>query len=224
MATYTWTGSGNWGTTTNWTPNGTPLATDTVLFSSANNANCIVAANANAQILNFQDYQGTVTINTNTVPFPTLSPFLLTVAGNLTLSTSPSFQITTDANGLGSLVISANSIVTSNGRTIGAFLRLSTINTTIQLADAMILSRGLVVFGTPSGFINLISSTPTVQRSLTLVNNGTTDQYIDYLNVTDINGSAGLTAWTYKGNAPVNSQNWFVMSTQPPPVSRISFG
>lgn len=224
MATYTWTGSGNWGTTTNWTPNGTPLATDTVLFSSANNNNCIVAANANAQILNFQDYQGTVTINTNTVPFPTLSPFLLTVAGNLTLSTSPSFQITTDANGLGTLVISANSVITSNGRTIGATLRFSTINTTIQLADAMVLSRGLAAFGTPSGFINLISSSPGVQRSLTLVNNGVTDQDIDYLNVTDIDGSAGLTAWTYKGNAPVNSQNWIVMSTQPPTVSGVSIG
>ena len=227
MATYTWNppgpGPGNWGTTTNWTPNGTPTNVDTVLFSSANNVNCIVAANANAQILNFQDYAGTVTINTNTVPFPTLTPFTLTVAGNVTLSTNSSFQLTTDANLLGTLVISANSIVTSNGRTIGAALRFTTVNTTIQLADAMILSRALVAFGTPSGFINLISSTPTVQRSLTLVNNGTTDQYVDYLNVTDIDGSGGSTIWTYKGNPPVNSQNWFVMTTQPPPVSRISF-
>jgi hypothetical protein len=224
MAVKTWIGTGAWATGTNWSPAGAPAAGDEVFFSSANNSPCTVAANTNALLsLNFQDYAGTVTINTNTVPFPNLTPFILTVAGNVTLSTNSSFQLTTDANLLGTLAISASSIVTSNGRTIGAALRFTTVNTTIQLADAMILSRALVAFGTPSGFINLISSTPTVQRSLTLVNNGTTDQYVDYLNVTDINGSGGATIWTYKGNPPVNSQNWFVMTTQPPPVSRISF-
>lgn len=212
MATYTWTGSGNWGITTNWTPNGTPTNLDTVLFSSGNNNNCIVAANANAQILNMQDYQGTITINTG---------IGLTVAGNISLSTAsvpPASQ--TCIVGPGNLNVSANSIITSNGKIINAVLRFITISTTIQLADAMILSRGLTSLGTPSGSINLISSTPTVQRSLTLVNNGVTDQDIDYLNVTDINGSTGLTAWTYKGTVS-NSQNWYVMSTQPPTVSGV---
>lgn len=223
MAIKTWVGTGAWATSGNWSPSGAPAAGDEVLFSSANNNSCTVAASTNALLsLNFQDYAGTITINTNTLTIPA-SPFLLTVAGNVTLSTNLSFQIKSDANGLGTLVVSANSLVTSNGRTIDAILRFSTINTTIQLADAMILSRGLTALGTPSGFINLISSSAGVQRSLTLVNNGVTDQDIDYLNVTDINGSAGLTAWTYKGNTPVNSSNWYVMATQPPTVSRVSF-
>lgn len=218
MATYTWTGTGNWGTTTNWTPNGTPLATDTVLFSSANNNNCTVAANANAQILNLQDYRGQITIN-NLVS--------LTVAGNISLSTAPTTGPTpapqNSITGVGTLNVSANSLITSNGKTIDSILRFSTINTTIQLADAMILTRGLTSAGTPVGSIALISSTPTVQRSLTLTNNGVTTQDIDYLNVTDINGSAGLTVWTYKGTVS-NSQNWLVMSTQPPGVSSVSVG
>lgn len=215
MATYTWTGTGNWGTATNWTPNGTPLATDTVLFSSANNNNCTVAANANAQILNLQNYQGSITIN---------ATFALTVAGNISLSTAtvpPGQQV--GILGPGNLNVSANSVITSNGKTIDAVLRFITINTTIQLADAMILSRGLTALGTPAGSIALISSTPTVQRSLTLLNNLVTDQDIDYLNVTDIDGSQGLTVWTYKGTVS-NSQNWYTMLTQPPPISSVSIG
>ena len=225
MATYTWTppgpGAGNWGTTTNWTPNGTPTNVDTVLFSSANNVNCIVAANANAQSVNFQNYAGTITINTNTGTVPA-SAYNLTVAGNVTLSTSGSFQINSDANGLGTLSISANSVITSNGRTINCIFSLSTINTTIQLADAMVLSRAFTAYGTPAGFIALSSNVPGTRRSLTLLNNGTSYQYVDYLNVTDIDSSAACTLWTYKGNAPSNSLNWFVMTTQPPPVSSIS--
>lgn len=215
MATYTWTGSGNWGTTTNWTPNGTPLITDTVLFSSANNNNCTVAAAANAQILNLQDYRGAITIN---------SPQTLTVAGNITLSNAtvpPGQQV--GIVGPGNLAVSANSTITSNGKTIDALLRFVTVGTTIQLADAMILTRGLICFGTPLGSMNLISSTPGVQRSLIFTNNGITAQEIDYLNVTDIDGSLGLTVWTYKGIV-TNCSNWFVMTTQSSTVSNTSIG
>jgi hypothetical protein len=220
MAIYTWNppAPGNWGTNTNWTPNGIPTNLDTVLFSSANNNNCIVAANANAQILNFQDYAGTVTINTNTVPIPTLTPFLLTVAGNLTLSTNPSFQIIPDANGRGTLVISANSTITSNGRTIDTTLRFSTINTTILLADTLTLSKGLTIQGTPSGNINLGSTVPNTQRALNLLNNGISDQDIDYAVVSDINGNGGLTIWNYSGTI-TNCNNWVIMTTQAVPIS-----
>jgi hypothetical protein len=211
MATYTWTATapGNWGTTTNWTPNGTPTAADTVLFNSANNGDCTVAANATAQTLDFQDYVGVVTIN---------GSFTLTVAGNLGLSVNSAFTIKPDVTGLGTLVISANSVIRSRGRTIQTILRFSTINTTIQLADAMILSRGLTIQGTPSGFINLGSSAPGVQRSLTLLNNGITDQDIDYANVSDINGNLGLTVWNYSGLIS-SCNNWIIMTKQAVPVS-----
>lgn len=220
MATYTWNppAPGNWGTSTNWTPNGVPTNVDTVLFSSANNNDCIVAANANAQTLDFQDYAGTLTINTNTVPIPQLNPFTLTVAGNVTLSTNAAFQLKPDANNLGTLVISANSVITSNGRTIDTILRFSTINTTILLADTLTLSRGLTIQGTPSGNINLGSTVPNTQRSLILLNNGISDQDIDYAAVSDINGNAGLTIWNYSGTI-TNCNNWIIMTKQAVPVS-----
>jgi hypothetical protein len=222
MATYTWNPPGplpgNWGTNTNWTPNGIPTNLDTVLFNNTNNVECIVAANANAQTLDFGNYAGTLTINTNTVPIPTLTPFLLTVAGNLTLSTDLAFQLKPDANGRGTLVISANSTITSNGRTIDTTLRFSTINTTILLADTLTLGKGLTIQGTPSGNINLGSTVPGTQRALNLLNNGISDQDIDYAVVSDINGNAGLTIWNYSGTI-TNCNNWIIMTTQAVPIS-----
>jgi hypothetical protein len=221
MPTYTWNpplpGPANWGTSTNWTPNGVPTNLDPVLFNNTNNVECIVAANANAQSLDFGNYAGTLTINTNTVPIPP-APFLLTVAGNVTLSTNPAFQLKPDANGLGTLVISANSTITSNGRTIDTTLRFSTINTTILLADTLTLSKGLTIQGTPSGNINLGSTVPTTQRSLILLNNGISDQDIDYAVVSDINGNGGLTIWNYSGTI-TNCNNWVIMTTQAVPIS-----
>lgn len=206
MAIKIWTVAGNWATGGNWSPAGVPGVADDVVFNATSPA-CTVAANTVAPLsMTCTGYFNTLTINAN-----------LVIAGNVTLSSN----MTT--TGTGNLDISANSTIVSAGHTLGVNLRFTTISTTIQLADAMNLTKGLTALGTPLASINLISSTPTVQRSLTLVNNGTTDQDIDYLNVTDINGSAGLTVWTYKGTVN-NSQNWYVMSTQPPPVSRISMG
>jgi hypothetical protein len=209
MAIKTWISNvaSTWATAASWSPAGVPAAGDEAVFTAINSGQCTVGAATNTLLsLVTTGYTGNLIVNAR-----------LTVGGNMTLSASNNISGTSD------ITISTNSIIISAGATIGCILRFSTINTTIQLADAMILSRGLTVFGTPSGFINLISSIPTIQRSLTLVNNGTSTQYIDYLNVTDIDGSGGATIWTYKGNPPVNSQNWFVMTTQPPPVSRISF-
>jgi hypothetical protein len=208
MATKTWISNvaSTWSTAASWA-GGVPVAGDDVVFTGANNGQCTITL-ATATILSLvtTGYAGNLIVNTR-----------LTVGGNIILSSSNNISGTSD------ITVTTNSTITSAGATIGCTLRFATISTTIQLADSMNLTKGLTALGTPLGSINLISSTPTVQRSLTLVNNGTTDQDIDYLNVTDINGSAGLTVWTYKGTVS-NSQNWYVMSTQPPPVSRISMG
>ena len=206
MATKTWISAvaSTWATAASWSPAGVPAAGDDVIFNGTNTGQCTVGAATNTLLsLTTTGYTGNLIVNAR-----------LSVGGNIILSSSNSITGTSD------ITVTTNSIITSAGATIGCTLRFATINTTIQLADAMILTRGLTALGTPSGSINLISSTPTVQRSLTLVNNGVTDQDIDYLNVTDINGSAGLTAWTYKGTVS-NSQNWYVMSTQPPTVSGV---
>jgi|694.fasta_scaffold107542_4 hypothetical protein len=202
----TWTVAGNWATGTNWSPVGVPGVADDVVFNASSPA-CTVAANTVAPLsMDCTGYLNTLTINAN-----------LVIGGNVTLSS------TMTTLGTGNLDISANALLTAAGHTLAVNLRFVTINTTIQIADTWILSRGLTSQGTPSGSIIMRSSTPTVQRTFTLVNNGVTNQDIDYLNVTDINGSAGLTVWTYKGTVS-NCQNWFVMSTQPPPISRVSIG
>jgi len=206
MAIKTWTVAGNWATGANWSPVGVPGVADDVVFNASSPA-CTVGANTVAPLsMDCTGYANTLTINAN-----------LVIAGNVTLSS------TMTTTGTGNLDISANALLTAAGHTLGVNLRFTTINTTIQIADTWILSRGLTAQGTPLGSIIMRSSTPTVQRTFTLVNNGVTNQDIDYLNVTDINGSAGLTVWTYKGTVS-NCQNWFVMSTQPPPVSSVSMG
>ena len=208
MATKTWiaTTASTWATAASWSPAGVPAAGDDVVFTGTNNGQCTVGAATNTLLsLVTTGYTGNLIVNAR-----------LTVGGNITLSASNNISGTSD------ITITTNSIITSAGATIGCTLRFSTINTTIQLADAMILSKGLTALGTPSGFINLTSSSVGVQRSLTLLNNGITEQDIDYLNVTDINGSAGLTAWTYKATV-TTSNNWYVMTTQPPTVSSVTF-
>lgn len=204
MAIKTWTVAGNWATGGNWSPVGVPGVADDVVFNASSPA-CTVAANTVApRSMDCTGYLNTLTINAN-----------LVIAGNVTLSS------TMTTVGTGNLDISANALLTAAGHTLAVNLRFTTINTTIQIADTWILSKGLISQGTPSGSIIMRSSAPGTQRTFKLVNNGVTDQDIDYLNVTDIDGSTGLTAWTYNGTV-TTSPNWYVMSTQPPPVSSIS--
>jgi hypothetical protein len=209
MATKTWISnvSSTWATAGSWSPAGVPAAGDDVVFTGTNNGQCTVGAATNTLLsLVTTGYTGNLIVNAR-----------LTVGGNVTLSASNNISGTSD------ITISTNSTIISAGATIGCILRLGTINTTIQLADAMILTAGFTALGTPAGSIALISNVPLTQRSLTLVNNGTSTQYVDYLNVTDIDSSAACTLWTYKGTV-TNCNNWFVMPTQPPTVSRVSFG
>ena len=208
MATKTWISNvaSTWNTAASWA-GGVPVAGDDVVFTGTNNGQCTITV-ATATILSLvtTGYAGNLIVNTR-----------LTVGGNMILSASNNISGTSD------ITISTNSTIISAGATIGCILRFGTINTTIQLADAMILTAGLTAFGTPAGSIALRSSVPGTQRSLTLVNNGTSYQYIDYLNVTDLDSSAACTIWTYKGTI-TNCNNWFLMPSQPPTISGISFG
>ena len=216
MPTKTWiapTGSSStWSTAASWSPAAVPIAGDDVVFTGTNNGQCTVTlATANILSLTTTGYTGNLIVNAR-----------LTVAGSMILSASNNISGSSD------ITISTNSLITSAGAIIGCILRFSTINTTIQLTDDMILSRGLTALGTPAGSIVLRSNVPATQRRLTLVNNGNTTQYIDYLNLTDINSIGlspygGCTLWTYKGTVS-NCQNWFVMATQPPGVSGVSIG
>ena len=219
MALVTWTGtvSTTWNVAGNWDTGIVPVNGDSVRFIAANPNPCIVTANTNTLLdINFTNYPGTITINDG---------FNLIVAGNILLSTSSAFIITTPATG--TLTMSANGTLTTHGRTIDCILKL--INATgsvavptimtVQLADNTTLSKGFTALGSPVGTINLQSSVSGTQRLLTLQNIEGVRQDIDYLNVIDINGNQGVTMWSYKGITPVNSDNWLIMSTQPVPTS-----
>jgi hypothetical protein len=208
MPTKTWISNtaSTWATAGSWSPAGVPAAGDDVVFTGTNNGQCTVGAVTNTLLsLVTTGYTGNLIVNAR-----------LTVGGNVTLSSS------NNISGAAEITISTNSLITSAGATIGCGLRFSTINTTIQLADTLTLSSTFVALGTPAGFINLVSSSPGTPRIFNLLNNGLTYQYVDYLNVTDIDSSAACTLWTYKGTVTTSS-NWYVMTTQPPTVSSISF-
>lgn len=207
MPTKTWiaTTASTWATAASWSPAAVPIAGDDVVFNGTNNGQCTIgAATVTILSLTTTGYTGNLIVNAR-----------LTVGGNMTLSSTNNISGTSD------ITISTNSTITSAGAVIGCTLRFSTINTTIQLADAMSLSKGLTALGTPAGFINLQSSSPGTQRIMTLQNVAGAAQYIDYLNVTDIDSSQGCTLWTYKATI-TNSQNWYLMVTQPPTVASIS--
>jgi hypothetical protein len=208
MPTKTWISNiaSTWATAASWSPAGVPAAGDDVVFTGTNNGQCTVGAATNTLLsLDTTGYTGNLIVNA-----------LLTVGGNVTLSS------TNNISGTSFIVISANSILDPGGSTIGCGLRFSTINTTIQLAGTLTLSSAFAALGTPAGFINLVSSSPGTPRIFNLLNNGLTSQYVDYLRVTDIDSSQGCTLWTYKGTI-TNSPNWYLMVTQPPTVSSISF-
>jgi len=209
MPTKTWISNtaSTWATAASWSPAAVPIAGDDVVFTGTNNGQCTVgAATVTVLSLTTTGYTGNLIVNAR-----------LTVGGNMTLSSTNNISGTSD------ITVNTNSTITSAGAVIGCTLRFSVINTTIQLADAMVLSKGLSVFGTPAGFIALRSSVPGTSRLLTLQNITGVSQYIDYLNVTDIDSSQGCTLWTYKGTVTTSS-NWYVMTTQPPTVASISFG
>jgi hypothetical protein len=208
MATKTWISNvaSTWATAGSWSPAGIPAAGDDVIFNGTNNGQCTVGAVTNTLLsLTTTGYTGNLIVNAR-----------LTVGGNMTLSSTNNISGTSD------ITISTNSVLNPGGSTIGCGLRFSTINTTIQLAGTLTLSFTFVALGTPAGFINLVSSSPGTTRIFNLLNNGLTSQYVDYLNVTDIDSSAACTLWTYKGTVTTSS-NWYIMVTQPPPVSSVSF-
>jgi hypothetical protein len=217
MALLTWTGSGNWNVAGNWDTNTIPIAGDVIRFTGANNNPCFVTGNTAAVAsIDFTNYTGTITIS---------SGFHLIVSGNVSLSTNANFIITTPATG--TLTMNANGTLTTNGRTIDSILRL--INTTgtptvattitIQLADNVTMSRGFTGLGSPVNTVVLRSSAPGIKRNFTLENRIGVTQNVDYVNAIDIDGDLGLTIWTYKGATPVNTDNWYIMSTQPVPTS-----
>jgi hypothetical protein len=211
MATYYFrnTGTGVWGTASNWSltsgggaTGAVPTATDTAVFDN-NSISCTLnTSNRVCQILSATTY--TQTLN--------LSTFNLTVSGNITLGSGMTLTTTT-----GSLIVNANSTITTNGKTMSVPFSALTGGITLTFADDIILSNGLSLFGTLSSPITAQTNSSGVQRKLTIPQ-GTTYS-IDYCVAVDLDSGDGLTAWNYKGTQ-TNCVNWKDLPLRPPPVSR----
>lgn len=179
MATKTWiaTTSSTWATAASWSPSGVPAAGDDVIFNSSSGP-CTVTANTTALLsLNFTGYTNTITINNS---------INLIVAGNVTLSSG----MTSITPLSGSITMNTGTL-TTNGHALGVWLRLATAGSTIQLADACVLNKGLRILGLPTSFITLRSSVSNTQIPLTLSNTLPTVFITGSISTTNLTVTAG---------------------------------
>ena len=210
MATYYFrnTGTGVWGTASNWSltsgggaTGAVPTATDTAVFDS-NSISCTLnTSNRVCLALSCTTY--TQTLN--------LSTFNLTVSGNINLGSSMTLTTTT-----GSLIVNANSTITTNGKTMSVPFNISTAGRVLTFADNFVLTNSLTILGTLASPITAQTNSSGVQRKLTIPQ-GTTYS-IDYCVAVDLDSGDGLTAWNYKGTQ-TNCVNWIQMPTGPVVVS-----
>lgn len=137
---YLSTADGTWGNVANWSQGTVPTASDGYVtqFDATSHASCILSANQVCNIIDFTGYTGTFNIPT---------AYSLTVSGNVTLGLG---MITV---GTGTLVIAANSTLTSNGITMAWNFTQGNIATlTLTLADNASIN-GLFTMSSSNGVI-----------------------------------------------------------------------
>jgi len=209
MATYYFrnTGTGVWGTATNWSltsgggaTGAVPTASDTAVFD-INSISCTLnTSNRVCLALSCTTY--TQTLN--------LSSLNLTVSGNINLGSSMTLTSTT-----GSLVINANSTITTNGKTISVPFNISTAGRILTFTDNFVMTSNLTIFGTLASPITAQTNSFGVQRKFTIPQGVTYS--IDNCVAVDLDSGDGVTAWNYKGTQS-NCVNWKDLPTQPPPI------
>jgi len=210
MATYYFrnTGTGVWGTATNWSltsgggaTGAVPTASDTAVLDG-NSISCTLNT-SNRVCLSLS-----ATTYTNTLALTTLN---LTVSGNINLGSGMSITTST-----GSLIVNANSTLTSNNKTLTVPFAAQTAGITLTFSDDWIFASGFTITGTLASPITGRTSSSGVQKKVT-INQGTTYS-IDYCTAVDLNSGDGVTAWNYKGTQS-NCTNWITMPTGPIVVS-----
>ena len=211
MATYYFrnTGTGVWGTASNWSltsgggaTGAVPTTSDTAVFDN-NSISCTLnTSNRVCLALSCTTYTQTLNFST----------FNLTVSGNIDLGSSMTLTTTT-----GSLIVNANSTITTNGKTMSVPFNISTAGRVLTFADNFVLTNSLTILGTLASPITAQTNSSGVQRKLTIPQ-GTTYS-IDYCVAVDLDSGDGLTAWNYKGTQ-TNCVNWQDLPLQPPPVFR----
>jgi hypothetical protein len=210
MATYYFrnTGTGVWGTATNWSltsgggaTGAVPTVSDTAVFDN-NSISCTLnTSNRVCLALSARTY-------TNTLALTNLN---LIVSGDINLGSGMTITTTT-----GSLLVNANSTLTSNNKTLTVPFAAQTAGISLTFADNWIFDSGFTITGTLIGPITGKTSSSGVQRKVT-INQGSTYS-IDYCIAVDLDSGDGLTAWNYKGTQS-NCVNWKDMPTQPAVIS-----
>ena len=173
---------------------------------------------------------GTVNASTNlsTLQLDTASSPTLNTSGinwyNVTISTvSQTITINSLLNITNTLTTSVTTIFagTSGWTTLNFSSITAGVTHTLASTKTYTITGLFTITGTSASRIVFVSSIPASQAILTLTNNGTSSQNIDFCNATDIDSSAGLKIWSYKGVLS-NATNWAVMPTQPGTVSYIT--
>jgi hypothetical protein len=170
---------------------------------------------------------GTVNASTNlsTLQLNTASSPTLNTSGinwyNVTISTvSQTVTINSLLNITNTLTTSVTTIFagTSGWTTLNFSSITAGVTHTLASTKTYTITGLFTITGTSASRIIFVSSIPASQAILTLTNNGTSSQDIDFCNATDIDSSAGLKIWSYKGVLS-NATNWAVMPTQPQTIA-----
>ncbi len=175
---------------------------------------------------------GTVDTTTNSNVFTMAASTTLNTAGinwfNVTVTGSSTITLNSLFTVTGTLTSSVSSVAPktwtgTSGFTTVNFTSLCTSGTgvlTLKNGNTYTVTGTITITGTLAAPISLVSASAGNQATLTLVNDGSCVQDIDFCNPTDISSSAGCTLATYKGTLS-NATNWRVMPTQP---GQLSYG
>ncbi len=191
MAANIFTGAtnSNWGTSTNWSLGTVPTASDGHV-ATFNGASPACTVNASNRVCNAIDFTG----YTNTITFT----FNITVSGNVTLSATMTFS------GAGTLLVSAASTLTSNGKTVNIPFTLSG-NVTHTLADNWTVTGNLNVGSNTTQTINgntlNVGSNFQVNPGATGVITGTTSFVLNGTGTVTYNASGG----SFRNNLTINT-------------------
>ena len=205
---YFRTGGGNWGTAGNWSltdgggaTGAVPTSSDLAYFTS-NSGNCTLdASNKVCKAFNAYSYTGTLTMT-----------YSITVSGSVVIGTG---MIIT---GAGTWTINAAGGFTTNGKTVAQLIQFTGAiidsldcnagiinNLTMTTAGAtLVLKSGVTLQGkmtatasTAASPVVVKSSVGGTKRSMIFFNTASMD--LDFVNFTDVDGSHGLTIYSYLG-------------------------
>lgn len=183
-------GGGNWNSTGTWVENLVPSSSDAVVATATSGQLTINAAGSCAS-LDLTGYTSTITFSQT-----------LNVAGSVTFSTT-----TTVAGTAGTLLITANATLTSNGKTLTCALSFNNA-ITVTFADPWVVNSGITA-GNSANALTLNGSTLTCAGGFTL---GTSAGCSGTTKIIMSGGTLAAAAGTLNNNVDINSAGTVTLS------------